>query len=99
MSEQTRKIVLPAYLMRRCEAFRIVKGDETTYLLRDKLLGRTHDFDAQQFFILEALPGVESMEKLQSVFKDRFDQPLKPRHGRRVVRGPWSSASCWTKPR
>ncbi len=78
MSEQTRKIVLPAYVLRRCEAFRIVKGDETSYLLRDKLLGRTHDFDAQQFFILEALPGVESMEKLQSVFKDRFDQTLKP---------------------
>jgi putative peptide zinc metalloprotease protein len=78
MTEQTRKIVLPAYLMRRCEAFRIVKGDETSYLLRDKLLGRTHDFDAQQFFILEALPGVESLEKLQSVFKDRFDQALKP---------------------
>jgi len=78
MSEQTRKIVLPAYLIRRCEAFRIVKGDETSYLLRDKLLGQTHDFEAPQFFILEALPGVESMEKLQSVFKDRFDQPLKP---------------------
>lgn len=78
MTEPTRKIVLPAYLMRRCEAFRIVTGDETSYLLRDKLLGRTHDFDAQQFFILEALPGVESMEKLQSVFQDRFDQALKP---------------------
>lgn len=78
MTEQTRKIVLPAYLMRRCEAFRIVKGDETSYLLRDKLLGRTYDFDEQQFFILEALPGVESMEKLGSVFKDRFDQLLKP---------------------
>jgi putative peptide zinc metalloprotease protein len=76
MSEQTKKIVLPAYLMRRLEAFRIVKGDETSYLLRDKVQGKTHDFDAWQFFILEVLPGCETLEKLQSVFEDRFDRTI-----------------------
>lgn len=76
MTEQTRKIVLPAYLARRCEAFRIVKGEATSYLLRDKLRDRTHDFEDWQFFILEALPGCESLPKLQSVFQDRFDRPL-----------------------
>jgi len=45
-----------AYLMRRCEAFRIVKGEEISYVLRDKLQDKTYDFEAWQFFILEALP-------------------------------------------
>lgn len=76
MTDQTKKIVLPAYLVRRCEAFRIVKGEEVTYLLRDKVRDKTHDFEAWQFFILEVLPGCESLEKLQSVFKDRFDRTL-----------------------
>lgn len=76
MTEQTKKVVLPAYLIRRCEAFRIVQGNESSYLLRDKQLGRTHDFDERQWFILGALPGVETLEKLQSVYQDRFDQVL-----------------------
>ncbi len=76
MSERTKKIVLPAYLIRRCEAFRIVKGDETTYVVRDKFQGKTHDFDPWQFFILEVLPGCESLDKLQSVFRDRFDRAI-----------------------
>ena len=37
MSEETKKIVLPAYLIRRFEAFRLVKGGEHSYLLRDKI--------------------------------------------------------------
>ncbi|MBK6862896.1 MAG: efflux RND transporter periplasmic adaptor subunit [Ideonella sp.] len=76
MTEQTKKIVLPAYLIRRCEAFRIVKGDAQSYILRDKLHGKTYDFDPWQFFILEVLPGCESFEKLQSVFHDRFDRQI-----------------------
>lgn len=76
MTEQTKKIVLPAYLIRRCEAFRIVKGDAQSYILRDKLHGKTYDFDPWQFFILEVLPGCESFEKLQSVFQDRFDRQI-----------------------
>ena len=76
MSEESKKIVLPAYLIRRFEAFRIVKGGEHSYLLRDKIQGKVHDFDAWQFFILEVLPGCESFEKLQVVFKDRFDRDL-----------------------
>jgi putative peptide zinc metalloprotease protein len=76
MIEQSKKIVLPAYLIRRCEAFRITKGDEYTYVVRDKLHGKTHDFEPWQFFILEVLPGCETMEKLQSVFKDRFDREI-----------------------
>lgn len=76
MTERTKKIVLPAYLIRRCEAFRIVKGDATSYIVRDKLHGKTHDFDSWQFFILEVLPGCESLEKLQSVFHDRFDRTI-----------------------
>ena len=76
MTDRSRKVVLPAYLIRRCEAFRIVKGDETSYVVRDKLHGRTYDFDPWQFFILEVLPGCETAEKLQSVFHDRFDRTI-----------------------
>jgi putative peptide zinc metalloprotease protein len=76
VTEQTKKIVLPAYLIRRCEAFRIVKGDAQSYIVRDKLHGKTYDFDPWQFFILEVLPGCETFEKLQSVFKDRFDREI-----------------------
>jgi putative peptide zinc metalloprotease protein len=76
MTAQTGKIVLPAYVLRRCEAFRIVKGNDVSYLLRDKLQDKTYDFEAWQFFILEALPGCETLPKLQSVFRDRFDREL-----------------------
>ncbi|MCK7501601.1 MAG: efflux RND transporter periplasmic adaptor subunit [Comamonadaceae bacterium] len=77
MTEQTRKIVLPAYLARRLEAFRIVGGNGgSSYLLRDKAAERSWDYDAWQFFVLEVLPGCESAEKLRSVFKDRFDREL-----------------------
>lgn len=76
MTEESKQIVLPAYLIRRCDAFRIVKGNEQSYLIRDKVHGKTHDFDAWQFFILEVLPGCESLEKLQSVFRDRFNREI-----------------------
>lgn len=76
MTEQSKKIVLPAYLIRRCEAFRIVKGDAQSYIVRDKLHGKSYDFDPWQFFILEVLPGCETFEKLQSAFQDRFDRQI-----------------------
>jgi putative peptide zinc metalloprotease protein len=76
MTEDSKKIVLPAFLNRRFEAFRIAKGNEQSYVVRDKLHGKTYDFDPWQFFILEVLPGCESVEKLQTVFKDRFDREL-----------------------
>src|SRR5471030_802675 len=76
MTEDSKKIVLPAFLNRRFEAFRIVRGTEQSYVVRDKLHGKTYDFDAWQFFILEVLPGCESVEKLQTVFKDRFDRDI-----------------------
>jgi len=76
MTEETKKIVLPAYLMRRFEAFRIVKGDEQSYLVRDKVQGKTYDFDPWQFFILETLPGADTFERLQTSFEDRFDRKL-----------------------
>mgnify|MGYP000638485654 CR=1 FL=1 len=38
MTEQTKKVALPAYLPKRLEAFKIVKNDQPSYLLRDKLL-------------------------------------------------------------
>jgi putative peptide zinc metalloprotease protein len=76
MSDETKKIVLPAYLLRRFEAFRIVKGDKQSYLVRDKVQGKTHDFDPWQFFILETLPGSETFERLQTAFQDRFDRKL-----------------------
>lgn len=46
MSESSKKIVLPAYLLRRFEAFRIVKDGETSYLVRDKVQSKVHDFQA-----------------------------------------------------
>ena len=77
MTEQpSQKIVLPAYLIRRLEAFRITKGSEHSYILRDKLYGKTYDFDPWQFFILEVLPGCETQDKLQAVFRDRFDRDI-----------------------
>jgi len=76
MSDQTKKIIVPPFLLRRLEAFRIVKGDQTSYLLRDKLQGKTYDFDAWQYFILEALPGCEGFDRLQTAFQDRFDRKL-----------------------
>ena len=76
MTEASQKIVLPAYLIRRLEAFRIAKGGEQSYILRDKLYGKTYDFDPWQFFVLEVLPGCETLEKLQVVFRDRFDRDI-----------------------
>ena len=76
MSEKTQKVALPAYLPRRLQAFRIVQGAETSYLLRDKLADRTHDLEPWQFFVLEVLPGCEDVGKLLSVFEDRFGRKL-----------------------
>ncbi len=72
----SKKIVLPPFLIRRLEAFRVVKDGEQSYVVRDKLHGTTYDFDPWQFFILEVLPGCETLEKLQTVFKDRFDRDI-----------------------
>lgn len=76
MTEQTKKIVLPPHLSRRLEAFRIVKDGEQSYVLRDKLHGESYDFEPWQFFILEVLPGCESLQRLQTAFQDRFDRTL-----------------------
>lgn len=76
MTEQSKKVALPAYLPRRLDAFRIVKGDSTTYLLRDRLQGKTHDLEPWQFFVLEVLPGCETADKLLSVFEDRFGRSI-----------------------
>lgn len=76
MTEASQKIVLPAYLIRRLEAFRIAKGSEYSYVLRDKLYGKTYDFDPWQFFVLEVMPGCETLGKLQTVFRDRFDRDI-----------------------
>jgi len=75
MSE-SKKVALPAYLPRRLQAFRIVQGDNTSYLLRDKLADKTHDLEPWQFFVLEVLPGCETIGKLLSVFEDRFGRQL-----------------------
>jgi putative peptide zinc metalloprotease protein len=77
--EESKKIVLPPFLIRRLEAFRIVKGDERSYLVRDKLHGTTYDFEPWQFFVLEVLPGCETFEKLRTVFRDSFDRDLTRR--------------------
>jgi putative peptide zinc metalloprotease protein len=75
MSE-SKKVALPAYLPRRLQAFRIAQGETTSYLLRDKLTDKTHDLEPWQFFVLEVLPGCESIGKLLSVFEDRFGRKL-----------------------
>jgi putative peptide zinc metalloprotease protein len=76
MSDQTKLVALPAYLPRRLQAFRVVRGDETSYVLRDKLASKTHDLQQWQFFVLEVLPGCETAEKLLSVFSDRFGREI-----------------------
>jgi putative peptide zinc metalloprotease protein len=75
----SRKIVLPPFLLKRLEVFRVVKGADQIYVVRDKLHGTTADLQPWQFFILEVLPGCETLEMLQSVFKDRFDRELSRR--------------------
>jgi len=76
MNDQIQNVALPAYLLKRLQAYRIGKGIKQSYLIRDKLLGRTYDFEPWQFFVLEILPGCESFEKLASIFKDRFGYPI-----------------------
>ena len=77
INHDSRKIVLPPFLIRRLEAFRIARGNgESTYLVRDKLHGTTYDLEPWQFFILEVLPGCETFEKLRTVFKDRWDRDI-----------------------
>ncbi|MCD0417977.1 efflux RND transporter periplasmic adaptor subunit [Rubrivivax sp. JA1024] len=76
MSDSTKLVALPAYLPRRLQAFRIVRGDKTSYVLRDKLADRTYDVEQWQFFVLEVLPGCETAEKLLSVFADRFGREI-----------------------
>lgn len=76
MNDQTQNVALPAYLQKRLQAFRIGQGTKQSYLIRDKLIGKTYDFEPWQFFVLEILPGCESFEKLASIFKDRFGHPI-----------------------
>ncbi|MCB1994302.1 MAG: efflux RND transporter periplasmic adaptor subunit [Burkholderiaceae bacterium] len=83
MSDDTKKVALPAYLLRRLQAFRIVSGDQTSYLLRDKLLSKTYDLEPWQFFLLEVLPGCDNYPKLASVFEDRFGRPISEAELRR----------------
>ncbi len=78
MAEESKKVVLPPYLLRRLEAFRIVKGDETSYIVRDRVANRSFDFDAWQFYILEALTSYDTFEKLQQAFAERFARELTP---------------------
>ena len=79
MTEQTRQVALPAYLPRRLQAFRVVAAGQTSYVLRDKLAGKTHDLQQWQFFVLEVLPGCETAAKLLSVFSDRFGREITER--------------------
>ncbi len=76
MSDETKKVAVPAYLPKRLEAFRIVSGTKQSYVVRDKLLDKTHDFEPWQFFVLEVLPGCDNYPKLMSVFEDRFGQSI-----------------------
>lgn len=79
MSDETKLVSLPAYLPRRLQAFRIVSGDKTNYVLRDKLAGKTYDVEQWQFFVLEVLPGCDNIQKLLSVFSDRFGREISER--------------------
>lgn len=74
--QNVQNVALPAYLRKRLQVFRIGKGVKQSYLIRDKLLGKTYDFEPWQFFVLEVLPGCESVEKLASIFEDRFGHPI-----------------------
>lgn len=76
MTDSTKPVALPAYLPRRLQAFRFVRGDKTSYVLRDKLADRTHDLEQWQFFVLEVLPGCDTAAKLLQVFSDRFGREI-----------------------
>jgi len=78
MIEQNQKVALPAYLLKRLEAFRLGKDTKQKYLIRDKFSGKNFDFEPWQFFVLEVLPGCDDYAKLASILEDRFGQPVTP---------------------
>ena len=49
MNDQIQNVALPAYLLKRLQAYRIGQGTKQSYLIRDKLLGKTYDFEPWQF--------------------------------------------------
>ena len=85
MSE-AKKVALPAYLPRRLQAFRIVKGNTTTYLLRDKLTDKTHDLEPWQFFVLEVLPGCETHRQAALGVRGPLRPPAHRGRGPEVLR-------------
>lgn len=76
MSQEAQKIACPAFLRSRLQVFRVGRGSEQSYLIKDPLAGQSYEFAPWQFFILEVLPGCEEFSKLASVFQDRFGHGL-----------------------
>jgi putative peptide zinc metalloprotease protein len=79
MSNETKAVPLPPYLLRRLQAFQVVNGDKTTYILRDKLDNKTHDLEQWQFFVLDVLGACDNVPKLKTVFSDRFGREITER--------------------
>ncbi len=77
MSEEVQKVALPAFLRKQLKAFRVGKGDNQVYVIKNERQGLSYNFEPWQFFILEVLPGCDNFEKLASVFEDRFGHPIK----------------------
>ena len=69
-AQQVQKVALPAYLPKRMQAFRLGKGDQQTYLVRDKAQNRSYDFEPWQFFVLEVLPDCEDIHNSTTDSRD-----------------------------
>ena len=65
MTDQTKQVALPAYLPRRLQAFRIVRADRTTYVLRDKLAVRQAlGYLPQEFGVYPRISAQDMLEHL-----------------------------------
>ena len=70
------RVATPAHLAQRLQSFRVGEDDRQTFVLRDKVKGKSYDLEPWQFFVLEVLPGCKDEQTLQGVFEDRFGRKL-----------------------
>ncbi len=76
MTEESNRVALPAFLLHRLEGFRFTQGDQTNYVIRDKVGNRSFDLEARQFFTLRALANCDTFFKIELAFIERFGREI-----------------------
>ncbi len=76
MTEESNRVALPAFLLHRLEGFRVTKGDQTTYIIRDKVAKRGFELDTRQFFTLRALANCDTFFMIELAFIERFGREI-----------------------